>query len=509
MSIVRKIIKNNIERLKVDELLAKEYEQAGYGGITLTKTPMGAQINLYAMRPGRVIGKRGRAIKAASERLETELGLPNPQITVIEVEVPELNPAIMAARIANALERGVHFRRSIFWSLRRIMDSGALGCEIILKGPLRSARSRFEKVVEGYVPKSGEPALRNVKIATIHVKMKRGTLGVTVKIVPPDAEFPDKVSLDGLPDIEYQLPMEEPAPVAEVPAEAVVDETIKAVEPKTDAAEPVITDEAATEEAPVVEETPVKEAVVEESAPVEPAVEEPATEEVAEVVEEAVEKPVVEESIAEEAAVEKPIDAVEPEAAEAVVEDAAVEAAVDEPVVEESIAEEAAVEEVTEAAEPVVEEEAVEEPAVEEAVAEVAEEPVAEKPTVEETIEAAEPAVAEEVVEEEAPVPEETPVEEPAAEPVVEESAPEEAAVEEPEADEEPQAEPVITESAPEVSEPEAPEEPAAEPELVSEPEPVAEKEEETVETEPKVKPKPEADMAEKTTDDQPEEEKQ
>ncbi|MBT7912466.1 30S ribosomal protein S3, partial [Candidatus Bathyarchaeota archaeon] len=213
MSIVKRIIKNNIERVKVDELLAKEYEQAGYGGITLTKTPMGAQINLYAMRPGRVIGKRGRAIKAASERLENELGLPNPQITVIEVEVPELNPAIMAARIANALERGVHFRRSIFWSLRRIMDSGALGCEIILKGPLRSARSRFEKVVEGYVPKSGEPALRNVRISTLHVKMKRGTLGVTVKIVPPDAKFPDKISLEGLPDIEYQLPMEEPAPV--------------------------------------------------------------------------------------------------------------------------------------------------------------------------------------------------------------------------------------------------------------------------------------------------------
>ncbi len=417
MSIVRKIIKNNIERLKVDELLAKEYEQAGYGGITLTKTPMGAQINLYAMRPGRVIGKRGRAIKAASERLEKELGLPNPQITVIEVEVPELNPAIMAARIANALERGVHFRRSIFWSLRRIMDSGALGCEIILKGPLRSARSRFEKVVEGYVPKAGEPALRNVKKATIHVKMKRGTLGVTVKIVPPDAKFPDKISLDGLPDIEYQLPMEEVAPVAEAPAEAVVDETIKTVEPEADAAEPVITDEAATEEVPVVEETPVEEAavepaveeaVVEESAPVEPAVEEPA----AEVVEVDVEKPLVEESIAEEAAVEEVT-----EAAESVVEEETVE----KPAVEEAVAE-------------VAEEPVADEPAVEEPEAEVAEAPVAEEPAVEEKIEAAEPAVAEEVVEE------------PTVDPVVEESTPEETVDVEPEAVEEPQTEPVITE---------------------------------------------------------------
>jgi small subunit ribosomal protein S3 len=208
MSVVKRIIKDSIERVKVDELLAEEYEQAGYGGIQLTKTPLGSQINLFAMRPGRVIGKRGRAIKEASEKLETQLGLPNPQITVIEVEVPELNPTIMASRVANALERGVHFRRSVFWSLNRIMESGALGCEIILKGPLRSARSRFEKVVEGYVPKSGDPALKYVKSATIHVKMKRGVLGVTVNIVTPDAKFPDKVNLADLPEIEYQLPIE-------------------------------------------------------------------------------------------------------------------------------------------------------------------------------------------------------------------------------------------------------------------------------------------------------------
>jgi small subunit ribosomal protein S3 len=189
--------------MAVDELLSKEFEEAGYGGITLTKTPLGAQINLYTMRPGRVIGKRGRAIKDASEKLEQKLGLVNPQITVVEIEVPELNPHIMAARVANALERGVHFRRSIFWSLRRIMDSGALGCEIILKGPIRSARARFEKVSEGYIPKAGEPSKTYLRHATIHVKQKRGILGVTVNIIPPDAKFPDKISLKDLPEIEY------------------------------------------------------------------------------------------------------------------------------------------------------------------------------------------------------------------------------------------------------------------------------------------------------------------
>jgi small subunit ribosomal protein S3 len=263
MSVVKRIIQDSIERVKVDELLMDEYEQAGYGGITLTKTPLGAQINLFAMRPGRVIGKRGRAIKAASSRLEMELGLPNPQITVVEVEVPEMNPQIMASRIANALERGVHFRRAIFWSLRRIMDSGAIGCEVLLKGPLRSARSRFEKVVEGYVPKSGDPALRQVRSATMHVKMKRGVLGVTVNIVPPDAKFPDKVNLEELPEIEYQPPIAvepetpeaEAQPVAEEPTTEGAEKIVSPAQPETKAPE----EEAVVEEAPTTEEVSVEE----------------------------------------------------------------------------------------------------------------------------------------------------------------------------------------------------------------------------------------------------------
>jgi small subunit ribosomal protein S3 len=267
MSVVRRIIKDSIERVKVDELLAEEYEQAGYGGIQLTKTPLGAQINLFAMRPGRVIGKRGRAIKDASEKLEQQLGLSNPQITVIEVEVPELNPMIMASRVANALERGVHFRRSVFWSLNRIMESGALGCEIILKGPLRSARSRFERVVEGYVPKSGDPALRYVKSATIHVKMKRGVLGVTVNIVSPDAKFPDKVDLSNLPEIEYQLPIEPKVPITEKVAEEAELETEESEEAIEEVLEEMEDEEleleeeseAAELETPETEETPVEE----------------------------------------------------------------------------------------------------------------------------------------------------------------------------------------------------------------------------------------------------------
>jgi small subunit ribosomal protein S3 len=384
MTIVKRIIQDSIERVKVDELLAEEYEQAGYGGITLTKTPLGAQINLYAMRPGRVIGKRGSAIRKASERLEFELGLPNPQITVVEVEVPELNPHIMAARIANALERGIHYRRALFWSLRRTMEAGALGCEILLKGKLRSDRGRYEKVVEGYIPKAGEPAQRYVKSAVIHVKQKKGTFGCTVTIVPPDAKFPDKVDLSGLPVIEY-------------PEEEVV--LPEGVEPEPVEGEAVVGEEAA-EPVEALEPTASLE-------PVEGEAEATVTEEVAEVAEPA-ETP--------EAPAETPVDAsesaveAEPEEAETVAspEEAAVDEATEavETLKEEPAAPEAEVipeeetpaEEVTEAETPAVEEapevEEVETPPVEETA------PIEEAP---EALEAEAPAEVEAPVEPEAP----------------------------------------------------------------------------------------------------------
>ncbi|MFB0543541.1 MAG: 30S ribosomal protein S3, partial [Candidatus Bathyarchaeia archaeon] len=195
MPAIKRFMKDSIERLKVDELLRKELRDSGYGGITMTKTPMGTQITLYTMRPGRVIGKRGQTIKELSARLEKDLGIPNPQIAVVEVEVPELDAFIMASRIAMAIERGVHYRRSIFWAARRIMGAGALGVEILIKGKIRSGRSRYEVVREGFIPKSGQPALEQVKTATIPVKLKQGIQGITVTIVPPDAKFPDKISL--------------------------------------------------------------------------------------------------------------------------------------------------------------------------------------------------------------------------------------------------------------------------------------------------------------------------
>lgn len=195
MSSIKHFIGESVKKAEIDEFFWKEFERAGFGGVDITRTPLGTNIVVYVMRPGIIIGRGGRTIKNLARILEKDFELPNPQISVAEIEVPELNAHVMASRIASALRRGVHFRRAGFWALNQIMEAGALGVEIKISGKLRTERSRSEKFRAGYMPKSGEPALKYVRKAVVHVQLKPGILGVKVQTLPPDAEFPDHVEM--------------------------------------------------------------------------------------------------------------------------------------------------------------------------------------------------------------------------------------------------------------------------------------------------------------------------
>lgn len=195
MSVVKHFVSEAVKKTEIDEFLRKEFEKAGYGGVDITKTPLGTHIVVYAMRPGLIIGRGGETIKELAILLEQKFDLPNPQISVAELEVPELNAYVISSRIASALKRGVHFRRAGFWALQQVMEAGALGAEIIISGKLRTERARFEKFREGYLPKSGDPALKYLRKAEIHVQLKPGITGVKVRIIPPEAKFPDQLQM--------------------------------------------------------------------------------------------------------------------------------------------------------------------------------------------------------------------------------------------------------------------------------------------------------------------------
>jgi small subunit ribosomal protein S3 len=196
MSAAKNVVKNNFRNMELNEFLAEALKDAGYGGIEVQKTPVGARLTLYVTRPGLVIGRKGVGIKDLMTKIEQKFGLQNPQISVLEIANPELNPQIMSNRIAQLIERGTAFRRASMWSINTVMSAGALGVEVVISGKLRTERAHFEKHTLGIVPKSGDLAGTIVRTGVTHVLTKMGLMGIQLRIaskavLPQEFEFKD------------------------------------------------------------------------------------------------------------------------------------------------------------------------------------------------------------------------------------------------------------------------------------------------------------------------------
>ena len=211
MNAVKNVIKSNYRSMELDEYLSQTLKDAGYGFADVQKTPIGTRITLYVTRPGLVIGRKGTGIKDLTAKLEQKFGLNSPQISVMEVSVPELNPKIMCNRIAQLIERGTAFRRAALWTINTVMNAGALGVEVSISGKLRSERAHFEKHSAGIIPKSGDVASRVVNTGITHVLTKMGLMGVQLRIALKN-ELPEEFELaDGQESKEPALPPQETA----------------------------------------------------------------------------------------------------------------------------------------------------------------------------------------------------------------------------------------------------------------------------------------------------------
>jgi small subunit ribosomal protein S3 len=192
-SSVKSVLSTSKAFAELDEFFEQALRDAGYGGLEIQKSPVGTTLKVYVARPGLAIGRRGTGIKELTDRVAEKFGFQNPQIAVSEVEQPELNARIMAARIAQIVSRGTAFRRAATWALNTIMAAGALGAEVSVRGKLRSDRAHGEKYRAGVVPKSGDTAARSVREATTDVLLKLGLYGIKVKIALKDALPPEFV----------------------------------------------------------------------------------------------------------------------------------------------------------------------------------------------------------------------------------------------------------------------------------------------------------------------------
>ncbi len=211
--IERKFVSQNIKEFEVKKYLFDELTRAGLSDVKVKRTPLGEKVLIYASRPGLVVGKGGSNITRLTNILKKDFGLESPQIEIEEVSDPGADAAITAALIANSLERfgSARFKGVGHKALASVMQSGALGVEILISGKIPSSRAKTWRFYEGYLKKCGDISITGVDKAHQIARLKTGVVGITVTIMPGSTQLPDRIELRDEPETIVEEASEEEA----------------------------------------------------------------------------------------------------------------------------------------------------------------------------------------------------------------------------------------------------------------------------------------------------------
>jgi small subunit ribosomal protein S3 len=172
------------DKIKQDQVIRNyvqarlKREKAGISRIVIERTTKHIKINIYAARPGAVVGRKGEEINNLSQEL-TRITAKDVKIDVVEVIKPEIEAQLIGENIAYQLENRVSFRRAMKMAIQQAMRAGAEGVRIRCAGRLGGAEiARAEQYKEGKIPLHTLRA--NVDYASVTAHTIAGAIGIKV-----------------------------------------------------------------------------------------------------------------------------------------------------------------------------------------------------------------------------------------------------------------------------------------------------------------------------------------
>lgn len=156
--------------------------------VDIARTPHEMTFTIATARPAVVIGRGGSGIESLRAELRRRVGQGRDvRVNVMEIKRPDRDAGTVALSIADQLERRMSHRRILKQVLNRIMESGAKGGRILVKGRLGGKEiSRTEWVSEGTIPLHTLRAVIDYGDAT--ARTNYGAIGVKVWIYAPEEE---------------------------------------------------------------------------------------------------------------------------------------------------------------------------------------------------------------------------------------------------------------------------------------------------------------------------------
>jgi small subunit ribosomal protein S3 len=184
------------EDRKVRSFVKKAMERAGVSKVDIERQPNVLSINIFTVRPGLIIGRKGEAVKQLRTDLEAMTGK-QVRVEVTEVDKPDTDAQLVAENIAGQLARRIGHSRAMKRAITQAMRQGAQGIRVEVSGRLGGAdMSRREWMAEGRVPRNTLRA--SIDYGFAEALTTYGQIGVKVWVYNGDV-------------LELELPQEKPA----------------------------------------------------------------------------------------------------------------------------------------------------------------------------------------------------------------------------------------------------------------------------------------------------------
>ena len=180
--------------IQIRTYIQKNYKSAGIAKVIVERPAKKACVEIYASRPGALIGKGGSDLGKLKLKLSKIAGM-DVAINIVNVRKPELDAYLISEGIAFQIEKRVSYRRAMKRAMQSAMKLGALGIRVNVSGRLNGAEiARTEWYREGRVPLH---TLRSDVDFSIGVaKTTYGTCGIKVWVYKGDYEVGDVFSRD-------------------------------------------------------------------------------------------------------------------------------------------------------------------------------------------------------------------------------------------------------------------------------------------------------------------------
>ena len=174
-----------LEDSKIREVINKKYGQCGISKVVIERTNKRLTVNIYASRPGMLIGVKGAEIDVIKKLVAKQVSQKDITINIKEVKRPDVDATLVAQSIASQLEKRVAFKRACKMAVQKTMKEGAKGIKVMVSGRLNGAEiARSEHFYEGSLPLQTLRADIDYGVATAATTF--GAIGVKVWIYNGD-----------------------------------------------------------------------------------------------------------------------------------------------------------------------------------------------------------------------------------------------------------------------------------------------------------------------------------